>query len=215
MNPNIPNKYPKQDKTSNPLINTNFAEDRLPIFWGPNQTVDEDGIYVPPSGFQPDKKLSNMDVVRFIYDDYDYTPLDPVLCPGTVSINGTSIESANVHTAITTALQFSWNLTSQAGATPGLFEQWAGEQWRIVSTLDTSAVIGAGTVYQIGEINASGQLVGASIIFLLGNTIVVANAPTFNFSVAPFFANPPPTNSKVRWVFQMSCEGVFPSIPSS
>lgn len=55
------------------LIDDNFPE-AYPMFWGANQKILEDGAYVKPTGFIPNRILIPPKVVRFIHDAHEERP---------------------------------------------------------------------------------------------------------------------------------------------
>lgn len=63
-------KIPRRTRTPQTLFKYQFPESR-PIFWGPNQLILEDGVYVEPSQWRYKELLVVPRVVRFIHDSSD------------------------------------------------------------------------------------------------------------------------------------------------
>lgn len=69
------NETPRRLPAAPRIITDGFPEE-YPIFWGPNQRILEDDVYVEPSGFVHKRYLTQPRIVRFITDahEVDATP---------------------------------------------------------------------------------------------------------------------------------------------
>lgn len=67
MNQNQYEQVPRRGPDKRKIITDGFPETD-PIFWGPNQRILEDDVYVPPDGFVHNRILAPPTIVRFIYD---------------------------------------------------------------------------------------------------------------------------------------------------
>ncbi len=63
-------RLPRRKLNPNTVLAYSFPEDK-PTYWGPNQRILEDDVYVEPSGWKFNETLSHPYVVRFIHDAHE------------------------------------------------------------------------------------------------------------------------------------------------
>jgi hypothetical protein len=74
------NRVPRRTPGERRIIKHKFPQE-YPIFWGPNQRILEDDVYVEPEGWISNVLLNPPSVVRFIHDAHEETvDPDPFSC---------------------------------------------------------------------------------------------------------------------------------------
>jgi hypothetical protein len=203
---NQPNQPPKTKKPPGLVIDYSFDETRLPIFWGPNQVIKEDGVYQKPTGWKDFKPLTVPNIVRFLYDGFEPVAHE-VECNNPITrALGSEGSSESVTGTYVGAWSQNWSFFYGFSITPQ--PKFKGEQWRIVRTFDST--ISPGQIVEAGSIDSDGRFIGLDVDIFFGNQIINFDSLHFDFSTT--HAGPP---SKIAYCMQYSCDGVFHPIPSN
>ncbi len=178
---NRQDQVPITKKPSGLVIDYNFAQERLPVFWGPNQLMDSETDYKKPTAWKENIALRVPRVGRFIYDTYAVTTEE---CPHPL----TYLVGQSQTNSVTGTAEFveHWkSLMSTIFRTITIPNTlFKNESWRILSVKRTGIVGDPVVETRInileGEVDNDGRYIGLPIGILTGGARVIEyDAPRF------------------------------------
>jgi hypothetical protein len=177
---------PENEKTNGLILDYNFTENRLPVFWGPDQVIREDGIYHKPTGWVDNRPLIIPKVARFIYDKVEGQCTSAwaktVKASSAVGLPDFNIGGpTQPYIAVMRHFTFNWPINTSTGLkmTPNRF--YAGEKWRLVCNKQTigpgfSIILDEYDVMDQGVIDSDGRFIGVSSTMVPNPNPLLADA---------------------------------------
>jgi hypothetical protein len=203
----LPRKGPAAPK----LIQDKFPQ-AYPMFWGPNQRILEDDVYVEPSGFIPNRLLSPPKVVRFIHDAHTDTPHHD----DCVLVDFTHID-AFARPATPAYGERPWSLTGSAGTWYPDATAWFATTVSVVQRPDPDPGFGGTVPYDLAMPVSEALDQGFLEYWMFAIEFTWQTTSGYITSTQLYYSNSVPvivwTSDRPHLLMNIECAGVPPGCP--